>query len=191
MTLIFSLHHSNIFNRVLIGSCKDCRLTLPKGDLTVPPIPSQGLFSLEVAKKFDSALKPKSNSWWQRLENALQFLYWEPAPSLKQTHFCNVGYLIFSTFDDTFQEIDGQHLSHVSCYTNTFMSKIFFIFFVNNDGIECWLAVVPMTTLKDILDNETVVFSKVQKDQDIFWLTCNVLDMFYFHACQKVLIDKF
>ena len=55
----------------------------------------------------------------------------------------------------------GQHLSHVSCYTNTFMSKIFLIFFINHDEMECCLAVVPMTTLKDILDNETVVYSKV------------------------------
>ena len=61
----------------------------------------------------------------------------------------------------TFQEMYGQHLSHVSCYTNTFMSKIFLIFFINHDEMECCLAVVPMTTLKDILDNETVVYSKV------------------------------
>ena len=38
---------------------------------------------------------------------------------------------------------------------------------------------IPMTTLKDILDTETVVLSKVYKDQGIiFWqLTCNVLDI--------------
>ena len=44
----------------------------------------------------------------------------------------------------------GQHLSHVSCYTNTFISKIFLTFFINHDKMESCLAVVPMTTLRDI-----------------------------------------
>ena len=65
MVLIFFLHHSNIFNGVLI------KLAFPTRHLTVPPIPLQGLFPWEVTKKYHSALRPKPDSWWKRVENAL------------------------------------------------------------------------------------------------------------------------
>ena len=59
------------------------RLSLQASLFTAPPMPSHGPLPWLVAKKFHSAVNPKSDSCWQRFNKFLKFLYCPPHPSVK------------------------------------------------------------------------------------------------------------
>ena len=64
-----------------------CKLALAVTLFTVTPIPSQGDFPWEVAKKFQVPSSPKSFSCWTDYRNSSYFYIGQHPPSLKYSSF--------------------------------------------------------------------------------------------------------